>query len=104
MSNGLVVGVDSFLERGGVARNSTDQATHRAHFGLPEAAEYSASVEFASSAQHNALARMQSQLAQSGVDREHATISQSRVMQAEHASLVEQHDNQAKLYMKQWHL
>ena len=42
---------------------------------------------------------MQSQLAQTDADRGYAVMSQSRVMQAEHASLVEQHDgNQAKLY------
>ena len=52
-------GSTPFLKGGGVAQSLANQA----HFGPPEATEYSASVEFASSAQHNASARMQSQLA-----------------------------------------
>ena len=91
-------GSTPFLEGGGIAHNSADQATYRAHFGPPEVTEHSASVEFTRSAQHNAPARIQSQLAQTDADREYATTSQSRVMQAEYASLVEQHGNQAKLY------
>ena len=92
-------GSTPFLKGGEIARNSANQASHRAHFAPPpEATENSASVEFASSARHNASARMQSQLAQTDVDREHAIMSQSRVMQAEHASLVEQHGKQDNLY------
>ena len=91
-------GSTPFLEGGEIAQNSTDQATYRARVGPPEVTERSAPGELTRLAQHNASALIQSQLAQADADREYAIMSQSRIMKAEHASLVEQHGNQAKLY------
>ena len=75
-------GSTPFLKGGEIAQSLMAQGSaNQGHFGPPEAAEDSTSVEFASSAQHNASASAQSQLAQTDVNREYEAV----------ASLMEMH-------------
>ena len=74
-------GSTPFLKGGEIAPSLANQA----HFGPPDAAKHGASVEFASSAQHSASASVQSQLAQTDVNREYEAVT----------SLMEMHGSSA---------